>query len=1336
MYNQLDYIFFFYGVSFIILGTVAWMVRDDNRHVMLPWRWLAGFGFTHGLNEWLDMLANSLGDSLWFSVCRYAILLISFIFLLEFGRRCYTTRWLGKWIYLPLLLAAFSGGFVGLNGVNVSIRYSFGTTGCLLTGLGLLRYSLVSSRKGWLGFCGTMFLFYGIFSGVIVPRADIFPAMYLNQTIFWYWSGLPVQLIRAFLALAIMVSVWMECRPDDVSLDGRFKRIQHCLLPVVMLVFIAMGWLLTDWKGKTTERNLRQELLVQAREVASGIDWGRFDNIPWQNQGLVDWNNPVLKQMCSQLADYARVINCSRIFVWSPLYAQGIIVDSAHGAGNKSGANSGLREWDDRCVEEVNVSGNEKCFLTPVAHDDMLNKVDALALSPISVTELNKQKFVIGLEKDVTSWRRVIALSRMQIIFCTMWLTLLVMFGIYVLFRRETFTPHLQKRFSYLETYLCFLVGISLTCILTFFINQNERYRRLQDFSRFSTLHGHRVQLRMHQIQDIELLPIAMFYTSSENVTIDEFHNFAAPLLKNYLAHRICAAKIVHREELPQFIEAMKREGLTDFRVFEFDSSGRKVPVGEREEYMPLVRNEPFAEAITAMGFDLLSNPKRATAIRDMIETGLPSGTGAVFTSSDRVKVFVAYAPLFKQDKDSGKKHLQWVVMLVLRPEVVLREIFSRSDNNMKTDIGLYVVNNYHELELLGSWPDEKRLDWGDRSTLQATFPIFILGRTYLVKVFGDDGFFADSPRGVGWFIPGMCMAITVLLTLLIWFLNNRRLTLQRLVESRTQELINIQSRRSSELEELVAQRTRELQAGEQLLKATFRSIGDGVIQVDGHGRVIGINIVAEFLTGWKNNEAVGQPVTTVFNIINAKSRKPVENPINKVLAGGNIATIPPDTILVDREGKERRIADSVAPILGPEDKLLGAVLVFRDITTQHSLEEKLRQSQKMEAVGQLAGGVAHDFNNMLTGIMGATQLLPRKISVPEEFNKLINIIIDSTSRAAGLTRKLLDFSRKGKVESAAVDIHNIINATIGILERSIDPKIRIIPQLDAEKSIVNGDPSQLQNAILNLALNSRDAMPAGGELHIRTRNVHLHLADSMLFGENLIPGIYIEIVVRDTGIGMSSEILKHIFEPFFTTKEIGKGTGLGLAAVYGMIMDHKGSIQVYSEPGNGAAFKIYLPVDNNKVCDNQSPMAGVISQAPGHYKILLVDDEQTIREAGTAILEDIGYQVQTASNGVQAIDTLMTGGSLPDVIILDMVMPEMNGQEAYTKIRNIAPEIPIIFSSGFTSDKITNDLLSDPFVFGFVQKPYMIAGLAAAVEKALAGNKSLGLKNDDGCRE
>ena len=385
------------------------------------------------------------------------------------------------------------------------------------------------------------------------------------------------------------------------------------------------------------------------------------------------------------------------------------------------------------------------------------------------------------------------------------------------------------------------------------------------------------------------------------------------------------------------------------------------------------------------------------------------------------------------------------------------------------------------------------------------------------------------------------------------------------------------------------------------------------------------------------------------------------------------------------------------------------------DMSEQKRLQSLLSQSQKMEVVGQLAGGIAHDFNNMLAGIMAAAELLKLRLADDEKDRKLLDTILAATTRSADLTRELLTFSRKGTVALSPVHINETIAAAIGLLERTIDKQIQIISRLEAVDPIVMGDQTQLQNALLNLGVNARDAMPHGGTLRYATSVREMDEAARRSVDISLPADRYLEIAVSDTGSGMTKAVMEHIFEPFFTTKGVGKGTGLGLAAVYGAIKNHCGEISVNSQPGHGSVFKIYLPLAADDF-NTQTLSDEVISGSGG---ILLVDDEEMLRSLGRELLEELGYSVYLAENGEQALEVFAAHRDEIALVVLDMIMPKMGGKEAFMRLRERAPGVKVLFCSGFSSDGIGDELLTLG-ASGFIQKPYNRGELSRTVAEAL----------------
>ncbi len=383
----------------------------------------------------------------------------------------------------------------------------------------------------------------------------------------------------------------------------------------------------------------------------------------------------------------------------------------------------------------------------------------------------------------------------------------------------------------------------------------------------------------------------------------------------------------------------------------------------------------------------------------------------------------------------------------------------------------------------------------------------------------------------------------------------------------------------------------------------------------------------------------------------------------------------------------------------------------------REELQTQLQQSQKMDAIGQLAGGIAHDFNNLLGGIQGAADLLALRIDGNDEKRKFVDLIIETSQRAADLTGRLLAFSRKDTSFSDTVNMHDVIFAAIAILERTVDKRVTIEQELLATPPIVIGDLGQLQNVIINLGINARDAMPDGGTLSFSTKLVALekNYCDASPF--DLEPGKFIEITVRDSGIGMIPEVQSRIFEPFFTTKEVGKGTGVGLAAVYGTIKEHHGSVSVDSEVDRGTVFKVYLPV-GMEIDADETTITDVLAPT-GHGCIMVVDDEEVIRITAGSMLRELGYKVVFAANGMEAVEMFSKYADQIDLIVLDLVMPVMDGRDTLKEIWSRAPEMKVIISSGFSKDAATSELIASGKI-GFLRKPFRHSELAKAVAGAL----------------
>lgn len=671
---------------------------------------------------------------------------------------------------------------------------------------------------------------------------------------------------------------------------------------------------------------------------------------------------------------------------------------------------------------------------------------------------------------------------------------------------------------------------------------------------------------------------------------------------------------------------------------------------------------------------------------------------------------------------------------------------------------------------------------------------------------------------------------VTTLLLLAYFYIHHHLLIPARISENELKEL-------NQTLDAKVHERTKELLEREQNLKLTLDSIGDAVIVTDNQGKITRMNPVAEHLMGCLLPEVQGQKLTYVFRIKNAQTGRVLPSPLDAILGKSESVECTSNTILISTEGTEYHIANSGAPIKDNHGEIVGAILVFRDITEEFimqknlhnlrnylsniidsmpsliiginvhgkvtqwnntatkltaissddakgkklnelipsiaslantikesifsktihkerdtgiasdigilheeitiyplsgndiqqgaviriddisekvTLENQLLHSRKMDAIGQLSGGIAHDFNNMLNGILVSAEMLQLDHQDADtETIGNIEVILQAALQASELSKKLLTFSSRQQIKKSPLDVYALLEESHAILSRTIDKKVHISLTNTAQESTIFGDSSSLQNVLINLGINASHAMPKGGSLTYKLSNTVLSDETSSSEEFPLRPGKYVVIKVSDTGTGISQENLEKIFEPFFTTKGIGQGTGLGLSASYGTIKDHNGSIAVDSVLHKGTTFTILLPC----VSATQTGDAVQESLQGGSGTILLVDDETFIQHTTGKMLEKLGYKVLIASNGYEAIDIFKKNMQQIDCILMDIIMPGLDGQDTFFKLKEIDPSCKVILSSGFTKNRNMDELF-DNGLWKFLPKPYRSYELADILQE------------------
>ena len=508
------------------------------------------------------------------------------------------------------------------------------------------------------------------------------------------------------------------------------------------------------------------------------------------------------------------------------------------------------------------------------------------------------------------------------------------------------------------------------------------------------------------------------------------------------------------------------------------------------------------------------------------------------------------------------------------------------------------------------------------------------------------------------------------------------------------------------------------LSESEARYRAAFEQVAVGMVELDLGGKYLRVNpAFAEF---------VGRPVEDIVgrrfvDLTHPDDRAGDESIYARLTAGD--ATIRRQKRYVRPDGSVAAASLTAAMVRDAEGKPLYVLTVVQDVTQQKRLEEELRQAHKMDAVGQLAGGFAHDFNNLLTAIIGFADLLRRTDDAPAVVREDAEAILATAERGADLARSLMTLARTAPAPDTAVDVNQVISEVGEIASRTFDRRISIRLDLGAHQTVCTGDRSLLTNAVLNLALNARDAMPNGGQLTISTTVQQLNEEDCFRLADLVSPGPFFVIRVEDTGIGMSPEVQQRAFEPFFTTKPAGKGTGIGLSMVYGTVRSHSGAIELESTQGAGTTFTVYLPLRPLEV-ESVAPTSTLVESGTG--RILLADDEDLVRDVARRMLERLGYDVDVAADGEEAIARVVADPKRFDLVILDGNMPRVPGREAALRIREVAPAVPILLATGYLEPRELERLPHYGFS-AMIAKPYTLSDLSRVVAEQLARPETRG---------
>jgi PAS domain S-box-containing protein len=509
-------------------------------------------------------------------------------------------------------------------------------------------------------------------------------------------------------------------------------------------------------------------------------------------------------------------------------------------------------------------------------------------------------------------------------------------------------------------------------------------------------------------------------------------------------------------------------------------------------------------------------------------------------------------------------------------------------------------------------------------------------------------------------------------------------------------------------------QAARALEENNALLNSVFEGTGDALFVKDLQGRYVIVNETYAEMMKLTRKQIIGKSVAELLDVEDALR---VAKQDKEVLDSGKLQTFESTSTI---GGQQRVLTATKAPWRDRSGQIVGLLGVLRDITEYRHMEGRLRQSQKMEAIGTLAGGVAHDFNNLLMVINGYSSILADALNPGSKLRGHVEQVQKAGERAASLTRQLLAFSRKQTVQATTLNFNHVLTGMEKLLHRLLGENILISANLAPDLGLVLADAGQLEQVILNLAINARDAMPEGGHLSFETRNVEL--SEALASANNLKPGQYVEFVVKDTGVGMSMDVQTRVFEPFFTTKSAGKGTGLGLSTVYGILKQANGHISFTSQPGHGTSFLIFLP-RTDLPQPASSPSAEMSTALQGRETVLLVEDDTSVSDLIRAVLGSHGYNVLTPLQPQKAEELFDAHAGQVDLLLSDLVMPEVSGTELAKRLSTRNPRMKVLFMSGYVGDPVVRQGIQGHEI-GFLQKPFAPLTLVRKVRDVLDGSR------------
>ncbi len=884
--------------------------------------------------------------------------------------------------------------------------------------------------------------------------------------------------------------------------------------------------------------------------------------------------------------------------------------------------------------------------------------------------------------------------------------------------------PSSIRRYSALT--ITIVIGIFVSFFL-FVMTQNWE-RRDQQIKFETVVKGYANAVKNSLNRNVEALRfLGDFFDNSTQVTRQEFSSYAKSVLPRFPGIQAFSWNpLVRDDERAGYESLARKQGLKNFNFTERSEEGHLITASRRNEYVVVYYIEPLEANKPALGFDIASNPARLKAITKGFSTGKLSATDRITLvqeTGDQPGILLLL-PLYRQGAplqtmEARFENRKGFVVEVLRlGDVIEAALEGFTDEGI--NLYLYDLSAdsdkrflYYRPSRLSKIPEQTMAEEDLKKGLYWDETFDFAGRQWKMILSPSPAYLKFQKMWQAWIV----LVSSLLLTCVLAFYLFKKLRYAAEIERKVSQEIRINEQLASEIAERQRAET-ALRESEMRYRELFLSNPHPMWIYDLESLAfLDVNDTAISHYGYSRDEFLSM---TIKDIRPAEDVPRLIENIDQVSDGldkaGIWRHIRKDGSIIDVE-----ITSHVLLF----DQRRTELVLINDITDRRriegereNLQAQLLQAQKMESVGRLAGGVAHDFNNMLGVILGRAEMMFMGIKPGDPYYEDLQEIYKAAQRSADLTRQLLAFARKQTIAPKVLDLNDTVEGMLKMLRRLIGEDIDLVWKPDTLLWPVRVDPAQVDQVLANLCVNARDAIFGIGKVTIETNNVVFDQAYCATHAE-VTPGQYVMLAVSDDGCGMDKETLENLFEPFFTTKEVGEGTGLGLAMIYGIVKQNDGFINVYSEPGQGTTFKLYLPrsIETDEVIGESASR----TIQKGNETILLVEDEESILRLGKAILEKFGYNVLAASKPGQAISMVEQYEGPIHLLVTDVVMPEMNGKELKARTAKLRPDIKVLFMSGYTGNVIVHHGILEDDVH-FLQKPFSVDSLAGKVREVLEG--------------